>query len=87
MGLSAGTRRHGRRLSTRIVLTMSVVETDDCRERSAQATGLSVQDAIDRRLRGIDLCRQASLAPTCLLLDFPEKGRRVFVHNPQSIHE
>jgi len=66
---------------------MSVVQSDDCRERGAQATRLSVQDAIDRRLRSLDLSRKASLAPTGLLLNFPEKGGRVFVHGSQSIHE
>jgi len=62
------------------VLTVPVVQSNDRGERSAQAARLTIQDAVDGRLRGLDLCRKASLAPAGLLLNFPEKGGRVFVH-------
>lgn len=66
---------------------MKAVQANNCGKRGAKAPGLTVQDAIDSWLRCFDLCCQASLAPAGLLLDFPEKGRRVFVHNPKSIRE
>lgn len=45
-----------------------------------QTLRLSLEDAVDGRLRGLEFHREPVLAPTCRLLNFPEKGRRVFVH-------
>lgn len=56
-------------------------------ERSAEASGLTVEDSVHGRLGRLQLRRQPGLAPACRLLDFPKKGRRVFIHTRQSIHE
>lgn len=87
MALSAGAGRNRRRPDLHDMLTMLEMQSYDRRKRCAQATRLSIEDAIDRRLGSLDFCSETSLAPTGLLLDFPEKGRRVFVHGSQSIRE
>lgn len=39
-----------------------------------QALWLSVKDAVDGGLRGLEFHCEPGLAPTCRLLEFPEKG-------------
>lgn len=66
---------------------MQVMKTLNRSKRGAEASRLPVENAINRWLRRLDLRREARLTPAGSLLDFPEQGRRVFVHNLQSIHE
>lgn len=73
--------------STRNFLALKGVKSFNCAQRSTEASGLAVKDAINGRLGRLQLRRQPGLAPAGRLLDFPKKGRGVFIHSRQSIHE
>lgn len=60
------------RAAPRRILAMHRMQARDCSQRSAEASWLTVENTVDRRLGCLELRSQTRLAPTCCLLEFPE---------------